>query len=120
MSTSRRLMTQARFVLAVFLLALGLAMASPALRPVSLEMVCSGGAMQLVERGDEGAAPQARSLLDCPLCAPAGAPPLALASPLPQAELPAQRPMFAATDSVSLRSDAPPPARGPPSLLALA
>jgi hypothetical protein len=116
MSTPLRLLTQARFVLAVFLLSLGLAMASPALKPVSLEMVCAGGVMQLVERGDEGAAPQVRSVLDCPLCTPAGAPPAALPSLLPQPGLPAYRPVFAFAKGVALRSDAPPPARGPPSL----
>jgi hypothetical protein len=115
MSIPRRLMTQARFVLAVFLLSLGLAMASPALKPVSLEMVCAGGVMQLVERVDEGAAPQPRSVLDCPLCAPAGAPPAALPTLLPLPDLPAYRPAFASAAVAALRSDAPPPARGPPS-----
>lgn len=116
MSTPLRLMLQARFVLAAFLLSLGLAIASPALKPVSLEMVCAGGVMQLVERGDEGAAPQGRSVLDCPLCTPAGAPPAALPSLLPQPDLPAYRPVFAFAKGVTLRSDAPAPARGPPSL----
>ncbi|MDH4377149.1 MAG: hypothetical protein QE494_12705 [Ramlibacter sp.] len=114
MSTPLRLLTQARFVLAVFLLSLGLAMASPALKPVSLEMVCAGGVMQLVERGDEGAAPQVRSVLDCPLCTPASAPPAALPTLLPQPDLPAYRPVFASAAVAARRSAAPPPARGPP------
>ena len=116
MSTPRRLMTQARLVLAVFLLALGVAIASPALRPVSFEMVCAGGVMQVVDRGDDGALAQARSLLDCPLCAPAGAPPAALTSLLPQSDLPAHRSVCASAAVAALRSDAPAPARGPPSL----
>jgi len=108
-------MTQARLVLAVFLLALGVAIASPPLRAVSLEMVCAGGVIQVVKHGDDGALAQARSLLDCPLCAPAGAPPGALTSLLPQPDLPALSPVSASAAVVAVRSDAPAPARGPPS-----
>ncbi len=116
------LLRHARLVLALWLLALGVAIAAPALRPVSLEMVCAGGVMQLVERSDTGAAqadggaaPQARSLADCPLCMPAGAPPAALAVWV-AAALPAHRVSVAPAARLQVRSDAPAPARGPPSL----
>ncbi len=116
MSSPRHLLRHARLVLAVWLLSLGVAIAAPALRPVALEMVCAAGGMQLVERSDDGGiAPQVRGLLDCPLCAPAGAPPAALPTLLPQPDLPASRPAFASAAVAALRSDAPPPARGPPS-----
>lgn len=126
MSAPRRLLLQARLVLAAFLLSLGVAVAAPALRPVSLEMVCAGGAMQLVAhasdggaaQGDGGAGPQVRSLLDCPLCVPAGLLPQAeLALSLPV--LPAHRVAPAPAAAVAVRGDGPAPARGPPALLAL-
>lgn len=127
MSSPRHLLRQARLVLALWLLSLGVAIAAPALRPVALEMVCSASGMQLVERSDDGqalradggAAPQGRGLLDCPLCAPAGAPPAALPT-LPRLDLPAHRVAAAPAAAPQVRSDAPAPARGPPALSSLA
>lgn len=127
MLSYRHLLRHARLVLAVWLLALGVAIAAPALRPVALEMICAGGGMQLVERStvagtpalaDDGAAPQARSLIDCPLCMPAGAPPAVLTG-LPAPALPGHPAAVPPTPRLQVRSDAPAPARGPPSPLAL-
>lgn len=124
MAVSFDLLRHARLVLAVWLLSLGAAIAAPALRPVTLEMVCAGGVMQLVERSDAGAASQteggsasqARGLIDCPLCMPAGAPPAALPALVMSA--PPSHPVSAAPAAdLQVRSDAPAPARGPPSLL---
>ena len=113
-----RLMLQARLVLAAFLLSLGVAIAAPALQPVALEMVCSGsGGMALIERplrADGDGIPQARSLIDCPLCVPAAAPPLA-ATALPPLALPALAlPSWVPDRVTTVRTDAPAPARGPP------
>ena len=127
MSSPRHLLRHARLVLAVWLLSLGVAIAAPALRPVALEMVCAAGGMQLVERSadgqavgdDGGVAPQARGLLDCPLCAPGGAPPAALPA-LPRLDLPAHRVAAAPSPAPQVRRDAPAPARGPPALSAFA
>ncbi len=120
MSSPRHLLRHARLVLAVWLLSLGVAIAAPALRPVALEMVCAAGGMQLVERSDDGGiAPQVRGLLDCPLCAPAGAPPAALPA-LPRLDLPAHRVAAAPPPAPQVRRDAPAPARGPPALSAFA
>jgi hypothetical protein len=76
MQTLRHMTRLARLVLAGFLLSLGVAAAAPALKPHVLEMVCSGGVYKLVSQ--EGGAPGAAAL-DCPLCAPAGLPPVACA-----------------------------------------
>ena len=127
MSSPRHLLRHARLVLAVWLLSLGVAIAAPALRPVALEMVCSAGGMQLVERGDDGqavradggAAPQVRGLLDCPLCAPVGAPPAAL-PPVAHLDLPAPRVAAAPAAVLQVRFDARAPARGPTCLSAIA
>ena len=63
-----------RLVLAWFALSLGVAVASPLVKPVAMELVCSsGGAAKLVVKGDDGTAQPAGHLLDCPLCAAVGA-----------------------------------------------
>jgi hypothetical protein len=66
----------ARLVLAWFALALGVAVASPIVKPQAAELVCSGsGAMHLVvPTGDEGQ-PPATHTFDCPLCAAVAPPP---------------------------------------------
>jgi hypothetical protein len=65
----------ARLVLAWFALSLGVALASPLMKPASVELVCSaGGAIQLVAIGDTGTQPAPNHTLDCPLCLVAGAP----------------------------------------------
>ena len=106
----------ARLVLAGFLLSLGVAAASPAVKPQALEMVCSGGSYKLVSP-QEGTFSGAASVLDCPLCVLSGLPPVA--------------PAFAArgtwgAESLPQGGDAlvatafqsgPPPARAPPAVL---
>ena len=103
----------ARFVLVWFVLAMGVAMASPMVSPKALDLVCSsGGGMKLVVVGDDDTASTSHTL-DCPLCASVSAPP------------PAARGLHAPTaSSHALRSvmvvrwvvaTAPPlPSRGPP------
>lgn len=114
MQPLHRMTRFARFVLAWFVLSVGIAVAAPAVQPQGLQMVCSGGAMKWVDVGDEGGT-TAQPTLDCPLCAPFHAPPAAMPpvlaaasrAPLASADLP---------DPPRLFSAAPAPARGPPAI----
>lgn len=81
MHTLRSAATLARLVLAWFVLFVGVACASPFIKPVSMELVCSaGGAARLVataQAADEASADSSPSLahqLDCPACLPGVAP----------------------------------------------
>jgi len=106
----------ARLVLAWFALALGVAVASPVVKPQAAQLVCSGaGAMQLVvPQGDDGQPPSTHTF-DCPLCA-AVAPPPPVIEPatflLPLGHV--LQPIPAAR--LAARIAAPLPARGPPLL----
>jgi len=107
----------ARLVLVWFMLALGVAVASPVINPQGMELVCSGsGAMKLLVKSDDGKQASVGHTLDCPLCATVGAPPPAIV----QATEPIQplsyalQPLPAA--HIAALTAAPLPARGPPSL----
>ncbi len=66
----------ARFVLVWFALSLGVAIASPLVKPQAMELICSGaGAMKLVIQTDDGGQEVTGLTLDCPLCAASSAPP---------------------------------------------
>ena len=106
----------ARLVLVWFVLAVGVAVASPLVKPQSLALVCSGaGALKILVTGDaDDASLAGAGLLDCPLCLQGGAPPpatpvlaygLAVAAALPFAP---PWPDFIA------RAAGPLPGRGPP------
>jgi hypothetical protein len=108
----------ARLVLAWFALSLGVAIASPLVKPVNFEVVCAStgtGAMKLVAKTDGGGETRSPTL-DCPLCAGVAAPPPAVvAAPsfdVPRAHvlqsIPAAR--------IAALTAAPLPARGPPSI----
>ena len=108
----------ARLVLAWFALSIGVAIAAPVVHPQGVELICSaGGAVKIMVKGDVDK-PAGLHTLDCPLCAPSGAPPVAGAG-LAQAQplrhfveaIPAAR-IAALTRPI-------PPARGPPSQLAI-
>jgi len=103
----------ARLVLAWFALAIGVAVASPVVKPQAIELICSGGTIKLLaSSGDEGE-PAAGHTLDCPLCASLAAPPVAqrgVAQPLPQGDAPRSVPPA----RIAALTAAPPPARGPP------
>lgn len=105
-----------RLVLAWFALTLGVAAASPALHPQSLELVCStGGIVKLVVMGEDGQPAKAgHHTLDCPMCLAATLPPplpptTAAPAPLPLA---AVHPFAAA--HIAALAGAPLPPRGPP------
>lgn len=105
----------ARFVLVWFALSIGVAIASPIVKPQAMELICSGsGAMKLLVKTDDGAQAQSGHTLDCPLCATLSAPPpvvrVSVAPSQPLAH--ALQPVAAA--HIAGRTAAPLPARGPP------
>lgn len=115
MHALRRARFLARLVLAWFALSLGVAIASPLVKPGGFELVCSGsGAIKLLVKGGSDGGQPAGHTLDCPLCASTAAPPPALRTEL--AFVPALghavQPIFAAR--IAALTAAPLPARGPP------
>lgn len=105
----------ARFVLVWFVLSMGVAVASPLVKPQSVQLVCSAsGAVKVIADGGDNDTSALRNTLDCPLCAAVSAPP-------PQASVLVLPPMglgytlHARSDvSQPRRSSAPFPPRGPP------
>lgn len=118
MQILRRSTSLARFVLACFLVAVGVATAAPLVHPKAMELVCTaGGAIQWVMAdtdADGNATTMGAHTLDCALCLPAALP----ASPVVQ---PASEPLprlralhpFTSAEIVALLG-APLPPRGPP------
>ncbi|MDA8455968.1 DUF2946 family protein [Acidovorax sp. GBBC 3334] len=107
------------WVLAWWMLAFGMAAASPLLHPQSLQVVCNAaGSAKLVVVQDDGSGlrEMGQHGLDCALCLAAGAPPPAPAVVLPPAVWQplahAVRPVVAAR--LAALVGAPLPARGPP------
>lgn len=106
----------ARIVLAWFMLFIGASVASPWVKPVDLQLVCSAaGEAKLVSLDDDGqASAHANHLLDCPACMPS-----ALPGPDTSLSAPAMLPTpFVLTPLEEARiaaiTAAPLPARGPP------
>lgn len=67
----------ARFVLAWFVLSLGVAVASPVVAPKAMQLVCSGPAMKMMVADDQGHWVEiGHNGMDCPLCAVPCAPPV--------------------------------------------
>jgi len=104
----------ARLVLAWFALAIGVAVASPVIKPVGMGLICSSGGTVLLVAGDDGGQAPTGHTLECPLCAGLGAPPPfmgATAEPL----LPLSRAVQSIPSARSAALTAAPlPARGPP------
>lgn len=116
MQTLRNAHLLARFVLVWFVLSIGVAIASPIVKPQAMELVCSGaGVMKLLVKTDDGGSKEVSGhTLDCPLCASVSAPP-------PVARLNAEpvQPLAHVLQSIpaahlAALTAAPPPARGPP------
>ena len=106
----------ARLVLAWFALAIGAAVASPLVKPVDIELVCTGsGSMKLLVKDvGDGKGQPAHATLDCPLCLSLAAPPpatLELPEPVPSLAH-AVQPIPSAR--IAALTAAPLPARGPP------
>lgn len=76
MQTLRNAHRLARFVLVWFVLSMGVAIASPLVKPQSMQLVCSAsGSIKIIADGGDDGTPSRLNLLDCPLCAVVGAPP---------------------------------------------
>ncbi len=116
MHALRTARTLARFLLAWFVLSIGVAVASPMVKPQSMELICSGsGAMKVLVKTDDGVKEMSTHTLDCPLCATVGTPPAVVQADA-QAVSPLShvlRPIAAA--HIAWLTAAPLPARGPPS-----
>ena len=118
MQSLRQAQRLAKFILVWFALSIGVAIASPIIKPQSIELICSGsGAMKLLILSEDGSSTTpSGNMLDCPLCAQASAPPAATQ----QQAKPAQPLAYALRGipaaHIAARTAAPPPARGPPSL----
>ena len=115
MQTLRNAHLIARFVLVWFALSIGVAIASPIVKPQSMEVICSGsGVMKLLVKSDEGSKVVSLHTLDCSLCATAYAPP-----PIMQWSVEAVQPLAYVLQSIpaahiASRTAAAPPGRGPP------
>jgi hypothetical protein len=116
--TLRQARSIACWVLAWFVLSVGLAVAAPIVQPQSIALVCSAaGEVKLVTSSDDGSTPASGHLLDCVLCLALGAPPVASeqvashVSPLAYALMPTP------AAHIAWRTASPLPARGPPALL---
>ena len=115
MENLRRARRLACLVLAWFALSVGVAVASPVLKPPALELICSGsGSMKVLVTGDGGAPDGSSHLPDCWLCVTTCAPPVALIFTLHQP--PAHAPTAALPVPVAARTAPPLSARGPPLL----
>ena len=115
MQTLRHAQLLARFVLVWFALSIGVAIASPIVKPQAMELICSAsGVMKLLIKSDEGGEVVSLHTLDCSLCATGYAPaPIVQWNVEPAQPLAHARPSIPAVKPPS-RTDAPPPGRGPP------
>ena len=106
----------ARFVLVWFVLTLGVAIASPAVHPQAMELICSdAGVYKLVVRGEAEGGLVKNHTLECPLCVMGGGAPLVMGGPVLPTVLPtAECVQPALSVPVAVQRAAPPPARGPP------
>ncbi|WP_428002469.1 hypothetical protein [Acidovorax sp.] len=108
----------ARLILAWFVLAMGVAVASPIVHPRALQLVCTTGSSVklVVVNADGDAAGLGHHTLDCALCLGASAPPPAAQAHAAYSEplAHALKPIAAAT--IAALVGAPLPARGPPTL----
>lgn len=96
------------------MLAVGVATASPILKPQSMELLCgTGGAMKLLIKTSDGEASDSSHSLPCALCAASAAPPAAALPPAFRSDLSyATEPGPAAI--LAALTQPPLPARGPP------
>ena len=107
----------ARLILAWFVLMLGVAVASPIVHPMTMEVLCSAsaGGMKIGYTDVDGEPAQVSPhTLDCSLCLPVGAPVpmVSVALDMPQPLAHALTPFVAA--HIAALVGAPLPPRGPP------
>ena len=115
MQTLRNAHRLVRFVLVWFVMSIGVAIASPLVKPQAMAVICSGaGVMTILAMTDDGSENAPQHTLKCPLCMPVSAPAPAV---YPQAD---SMPTLGyalqsmATAHIAARTATPPPARGPP------
>ena len=115
MQTLRNAHLIARFVLVWFALSIGVAIASPLVKPQAMELICSSmGVMKMQVQGGNGSQDLTPKTLDCPLCATSCAPPpMATLAPEPVSPL-AYVLQSIPSAIIAALTAAPPPARGPP------
>jgi hypothetical protein len=103
------------WILAWFLISLGVATAAPMVQPRTLEVVCStAGSLKVFVHTPDGTEPLGATALDCPLCLVGGAPPYApIALPLAIPVATALPPFHPAPRAI-VATAASPPARAPP------
>jgi hypothetical protein len=100
--------------LAWFALSIGAAVASAAITPQAVELICSAShGLKMVVKDDGRAPSSGHRMGDCPLCVTAGAPPPVGAFSVPS-QPPAQAPTILVAAYVATFAATPPPARGPP------
>ena len=117
MARTSRTRQWARFMLVWFVLAMGVAMASPLIKPEAMALVCSGsGAMKLVVGHEDGSVQVGTHTLDCALCVTVGAPPPVVAAVVAAPSLLAWATQSIPAARISALTAAPLPARGPPLL----
>ena len=116
LQTLRQTRALAVAVLAWFVLSLGVAIASPMVKPEVASMVCSvGGTVKWVAGNDDGSAPMPSHKLGCVLCLTLSAPPSVQALSLVHALAATYALVSAPSAYVAWRTASPLPARGPPS-----
>ena len=104
------------WVVAWFVLALGVAVASPVVQPRSMEIVCSStSATKILLHTSSGTLELGAHGSECPLCLTSGAPPGPPHSPSPVLTPLAHAKALSFSPPVVVATAAPPPARGPPS-----
>jgi hypothetical protein len=115
MQSLRRAHLLARFVLVWFALSIGVAIASPIVKPQAMELICSSsGAMKVLVKTDDGAKELSGHTLDCPLCATLSAPPPVVTLTTEPAQPLAHVLQAIAAAHIASLTAAPLPARGPP------
>ena len=115
MQTLRNAHLIARFVLVWFALSIGVAIASPIVKPQSIEVICSGsGVMKLLIKSDEGSKVVSLHTLDCSLCATGYAPPPIMQWIVVPVQSLAHVLQSIPAAHIASRTAVPPPGRGPP------
>ena len=115
MQTLRRAHFLARLVLVWFMLSMGVAVASPMVKPQAMELVCSGsGAIKVLVKTDDGMQEMGTHTLDCPLCSAVGAPPVLARTQAAPVQPLAYVLRSIPSAHIAALTAAPLPARGPP------
>ena len=105
-----------RCVLVWFVLSLGVAVASPLVKPQDLLLVCSAsGAMKVLVQADDGSVSEVvGNTMHCPMCAPMAGPPPAARLTVEPVQALAHALQGIPSAHIAARTAAPLPARGPP------